>query len=55
VGALGRRVAVLTDGFVEAGRHEAAFNVQSLPSGIYLVRMSTDDGVAQTQRITVLR
>lgn len=52
---LGRQVATLADGPVEAGRHEATFDAAALPSGTYLVRMTTDGGFAQTQRITVLR
>lgn len=51
---LGRAVAVLVDGEVEAGRHEAVFEARGLPSGVYLVRM-TAEGFAQTRRVTLLR
>lgn len=52
---LGREVAVLVDGSFEAGRHDATFDAAGLPSGTYLVRMTTDEGFAETQRVTVLR
>ncbi len=52
---LGREVAVLVDESVEAGTHAAAFDGRGLPSGTYLVRMTTDGGFAQTQRITLMR
>ena len=53
--ALGREVAVLVDRQVEAGAHEAALASSSLPAGVYLVRLTTDGGQSQTQRLTVLR
>ncbi|HLT46034.1 MAG TPA: T9SS type A sorting domain-containing protein [Rubricoccaceae bacterium] len=51
---LGREVAVLVDGAVEAGTHEAAFDGSRLPSGVYLVRLDAG-GTVQTQRLTLLR
>ncbi len=51
---LGRQVAVLVDGTVEAGQHEATFDAAGLPSGTYLVRLETGTAV-QTQRVTLLR
>ncbi len=55
---LGRRVAVLLDGVVEAGSHRVAFDGSALPSGVYLVR-ATSEGTAQrsaqTQRVTLVR
>ena len=53
--ALGREVARLADGHVEAGHHQAWFVADGLPSGTYLVRMTTDAGFAQTRSLTVLR
>ena len=53
--ALGREVAVLVDRQVEAGAHEAALGASSLPAGVYLVRLTTDGGLAQAQRLTVVR
>ncbi len=41
---LGRRVKVLVDGVVSAGRHEARFDATDLPSGAYLYRLSTPKG-----------
>ncbi len=51
---LGREVAVLVDGDVKAGRHEAVLEGHGLPSGVYLVRLDAG-GTAQTQRITLVR
>jgi hypothetical protein len=53
--ALGREVARLVDGPMDAGRHQATFVSDGLPSGTYLLRMSTADGFAATQSITVVR
>jgi len=52
--ALGREVAVLVEGTVEAGRHAVAFAGASLPSGVYLVGPSAG-GETQTRRFTLLR
>jgi endoglucanase len=40
--ALGRRVAVLTDRILAAGRHEIDFEPGPLPAGVYLVRLQAD-------------
>jgi hypothetical protein len=53
--ALGREVAVLVDGAREAGRHEAVLDGRTLPSGVYLVRMTTAGGFVQMQRVTLVR
>ncbi|MFH1733841.1 MAG: T9SS type A sorting domain-containing protein, partial [bacterium] len=37
----GRKVAELTDGFRDAGRHEVTFEASGLASGIYLYRLQT--------------
>jgi photosystem II stability/assembly factor-like uncharacterized protein len=37
---LGRRVATLADGMLDAGDHHRVFNGADLPSGVYLARMS---------------
>ncbi len=52
---LGREAAVLVEGSVEAGRHEAALGAADLPAGVYLVRLEADDGSVQSQRVTILR
>lgn len=41
---LGRRVALLVDGNLGAGRHEVRFDATNLPSGQYLYRLSTPKG-----------
>ena len=51
---LGRRVQTVTDQELE-GRHEQAIDVSRLASGTYFLRMQTDDGPVDTQRITVVR
>ncbi len=42
---LGQQVAMLVEGTLEAGRHEARFDAGALPSGLYLARLSTPTGV----------
>jgi hypothetical protein len=51
---LGREVAVLVDGAVEAGAHEAVFDARDLAAGVYVVRLTAGTQV-QTQRITLTR
>lgn len=43
--ALGQRVQMLVDGWVEAGAHEARFDGYDLPSGTYFSRLVTEAGV----------
>ncbi|MDP2885270.1 MAG: T9SS type A sorting domain-containing protein [Ignavibacteria bacterium] len=51
---LGREVAVLVDGIVEAGWYSVNFNAQMLSSGIYLYRLESS-GFAQTLKMVVLK
>ncbi len=51
---LGREVAVLADGVLDAGEHEVRFDGADLPSGVYVVRLNAG-GQVQTQRVTVVR
>ena len=51
---LGREVAVLADGPVEAGRHEVGLDTAAMPSGVYIVRVTVGDDV-QTTQVTVVR
>ncbi len=51
---LGRRVAVLLSGEVEAGTHTVRFDGADVPSGVYLVRAEAGSSVA-TQRVTLVR
>ncbi|NNF57508.1 MAG: T9SS type A sorting domain-containing protein, partial [Rhodothermaceae bacterium] len=50
---LGRAVAMLVEGAVEAGRHEAVLDGARLPSGVYLVRLESGS-VVQTQRLMLV-
>jgi hypothetical protein len=53
--ALGRRVAVLHDGALEAGPHVLTFDGSSLPAGVYVVRATGERGVSAVRRVSVLR
>ena len=51
---LGRRVAVLHDGAMEAGAHTLAFDGSSLPAGLYVVRVPGET-FAATRRSVLAR
>jgi hypothetical protein len=51
---LGRRVATLTDGSEQAGRHRAELDAHRMPSGTYFVRMRAED-FQQTRRLTIVK
>ena len=51
---LGRRVAVLVEGEMAAGRHEAVFEASHLSSGVYLVRLQSE-GFSQVRRMTLVK
>ncbi len=51
---LGRRVAVLAEGQVTAGRHTSRLDAGALAPGVYVVRMQSGTFMA-TQRVTVVR
>ncbi len=51
---VGREVAHLAEGPREAGWHTARFDGRSLPSGVYVVRLTAGDFVG-TSRVTLLR
>jgi hypothetical protein len=51
---LGRQVAVLVDGALEAGRHTAAFDASGLASGVYLCRL-TAGGRTAVRTMLLLR
>ena len=51
---LGRRVRTVTNGRVDAGRHQRRLQTGDLPAGTYFVRMRSDRQ-AQTRRLTVVR
>ena len=50
----GREVAVLEDGRLEAGRHEATLDGRPLAPGVYVLRLEAD-GEVLTRRATVVR
>ena len=52
--ALGRRVAVLADGFHTAGPYTLRFDAAPLPSGVYLVQLATDRAF-QTRTLVLTR
>ncbi|MDA1028917.1 MAG: T9SS type A sorting domain-containing protein [Bacteroidetes bacterium] len=41
---LGRRVAMLVNGVLDAGKHTARFDASELPSGGYIYRLTTPNG-----------
>ncbi|MDG5767039.1 T9SS type A sorting domain-containing protein [Balneolales bacterium ANBcel1] len=51
---LGRRVRVILDEEMKAGRHEVPVDAGGLPSGVYLYRFRTED-VQQTGKMTLIR
>ncbi|MFO8232915.1 MAG: T9SS type A sorting domain-containing protein [Longimonas sp.] len=51
---LGRRVQTVVDTDAE-GRTEAPLDVSNLASGTYFLRMETEGGPVDTQRVTVVR
>ncbi|MGM0706175.1 MAG: T9SS type A sorting domain-containing protein, partial [Bacteroidota bacterium] len=51
---LGRRVQTVVDTGAE-GRTEQVLDVSRLASGTYFLRMETEDGPVDTQRVTVVR
>jgi photosystem II stability/assembly factor-like uncharacterized protein len=51
---LGREVAVLKDGFVEAGTHRVTFDGSGLASGIYFARLDAE-GSSQTKKLVLMR
>ena len=53
--ATGRRVRRLFQGQAAPGRHERSLAVETLPPGVYLVRLQTSTGMNLTQRLVILR
>ncbi len=51
---MGKEVAVLHDGFLEAGAHRFTFDGRDLPSGVYSYRLEAD-GVTRTRTMVLLR
>ncbi len=51
---IGRRVALLVDGVLSAGRHEAIWQAGKLPSGTYFYRL-TAGAFSQTKAMTLMK
>ena len=51
---LGKRVAVLVNDELSAGRHEAVWEATNQPSGVYVVRLVAGT-VQKTQRVTLVK
>jgi hypothetical protein len=51
----GRLAATLVNGRMSAGNHEVDFNGDRLASGVYMLRLQTDDGTEITKRITLMK
>ncbi|MFA7332327.1 MAG: T9SS type A sorting domain-containing protein [Candidatus Delongbacteria bacterium] len=49
----GQEVAQLVSGLQEAGRHEVRFDAGALPSGVYLARLVSEEGVATSKLVLV--
>lgn len=52
---LGRHVATLADAEARPGYHAAVWEAADFASGVYVVRMHSDTGFTQTQRVTLLK
>ena len=50
----GREVAVLVNGALDAGAHQIEWRPADLPSGLYLIRLRTDDAVI-VRKCTLLK
>ena len=51
---LGRRVAVLVDGTVEAGSYQVSFDATQLSSGVYIYKLQAGNQTI-TRKMTLLK
>ncbi|MFK7845475.1 MAG: M4 family metallopeptidase [Rhodothermales bacterium] len=51
---LGRSVSKLLDGSLSAGTHEVSFDAGDLPSGVYMILLSTSD-ITETRKMVLMR
>jgi hypothetical protein len=51
----GRSVGVVFDGVLEAGMSSVTWNASSLPSGAYILKLSTPDGSASMQKVMLMK
>jgi hypothetical protein len=49
----GRRIAVVVDGVIPAGRHEAVWNAKRIPAGVYIWRIAIDGKEGWAGRIVI--
>lgn len=54
IDALGREVAVLADGMMDAGMHDVRFDAGSLAGGLYIARL-TANGRSQTRKMLLMK
>lgn len=52
--SLGERIAVLQDGWMEAGHYESVFDGAGLSSGVYFCRMQAG-GYTGTKKLALVR
>ena len=52
--ALGRQVAVLREGGMDAGRHHVVFDAADLPGGLYTARLAVN-GKTQTRKMLLMK
>ncbi len=51
----GHKVATLAKGLKEAGRYHVVFDAHNLASGVYIYRLTTDKGFAQSKKMMLIR
>ena len=51
----GRVVGVVFDGVLDAGMSSVTWNASSLPSGAYILKLSTPDGSASMQKVMLMK
>jgi hypothetical protein len=51
----GRSVGVVFDGVLDAGMTSVTWNASSLPSGAYILKLSTPDGSASMQKVMLMK
>ncbi|MCW9096764.1 MAG: T9SS type A sorting domain-containing protein, partial [Ignavibacteriaceae bacterium] len=51
---VGEKVAVLVNGYSEAGHFEVSFDASNLPSGVYLYKLQSANSV-QTKKMMLLK
>jgi len=53
--ALGKEVTTLVSGKLSQGNHSYQFDASNLASGVYLYRLSTDQGYTQTKKFVLIK